>query len=111
MFPWENNRFNRLSLVAIQLVQKKKSLWECWKKNKGVKNVVADHLSRLEVTKKEKKWVEEFLDERLFAVNKRSWFVDMTNFKPYKWEDVPSNRIYLVLSEMSTHLKYVFLGK
>lgn len=54
------------------------------KKNKGVKNVVADHLSRLEVTKKEKKRVEEFPGERLFVVNKISWFIDMTNFKPYK---------------------------
>jgi len=41
---------------------------------KGVENVVADHLSRLEnseVTKKEKSIMAEFPDEKLFAVGER----------------------------------------
>jgi len=51
---------------------------------KGVENVVADHLSRLEnseVTNKEKAIMAEFSDEKLFAVGERPWFADMTNFK------------------------------
>ena len=51
---------------------------------KGVENVVADHLSRLdnsEVTKKEKAIMVEFLDEKLFAIGERPWFADMANFK------------------------------
>jgi len=51
---------------------------------KGVDNVVADHLSRLdngEVTKKEKAIMAEFPDERLFAIGERPWFADMANFK------------------------------
>ena len=51
---------------------------------KGVENVVADHLSRLEnteVTKKEKAIMAEFLDEQLFVVGERPWFADMANFK------------------------------
>ena len=51
---------------------------------KGVQNVVADHLSRLEnteVTKKEKAIMAEFPDEQLFLVGEMPWFVDMANFK------------------------------
>jgi hypothetical protein len=51
---------------------------------KGVENVVADHLSRLEndeVTKKEKAIKAEFPDEQLFAIGERPWFADMANFK------------------------------
>jgi len=51
---------------------------------KGVENVVADHLSRLEnneVTKKEKAILAEFPDEKLFAIGERPWFADMANFK------------------------------
>jgi len=51
---------------------------------KGVENVVADHLSRLEndeVTKKVKAIEAEFLDEQLLVVTERPWFVDMANFK------------------------------
>ena len=51
---------------------------------KGVENVVADHLSRLdnsEVTKKEKAIMAEFLDEKLLAIGERPWFDDMANFK------------------------------
>ncbi|MCH82348.1 hypothetical protein A2U01_0003151, partial [Trifolium medium] len=51
---------------------------------KGVENVVADHLSRLEnpmVTIKEKCINEEFPDEKLLMVSKRPWFADMANFK------------------------------
>jgi hypothetical protein len=52
------------------------------KDKKGVENVVADHLSRLDnpkVTQKEKRINEEFPDEKLFAVSKRPWFADMVN--------------------------------
>lgn len=51
---------------------------------KIVENVVADRFSRLknsEVTKKEKKIVEESSNEHLFVVIDRPWFADMTNFK------------------------------
>jgi len=51
---------------------------------KGVENVVADHLSRLEnseVTNKEKAIMAEFLDEQLFVVEERPWFSNMENFK------------------------------
>ena len=51
---------------------------------KGVKNVVADHLSRLEnneVMKKEKAIMAEFPDEKLFAIGERQWFAGMANFK------------------------------
>ena len=51
---------------------------------KGVENVVADHLSRLEnreVTEKEKTIVAEFPDEQLFKVQEMPWFADMANFK------------------------------
>jgi len=51
---------------------------------KGVENVVADHLSRLEsneVTKKEKAIMAEFSDEKLFAIGERPWFADMANYK------------------------------
>jgi len=51
---------------------------------KGVENVVADHLSRLEnneVTKKEKVIMAEFPDEKLFAIGERPWFADMANYK------------------------------
>ena len=51
---------------------------------KGVENVVADHLSRLEnneVRKKEKAIMVEFPDEKLFAIGVRPWFADMENYK------------------------------
>ena len=51
---------------------------------KGVENMVADHLSRLDndkVTKKEKAIMAAFLDERLFAIEVRPWFADMENSK------------------------------
>lgn len=51
---------------------------------KGVENVVADHLSRLEnkeVTKKEGAILAEFPNEKLFIVGERPWFADMVNFK------------------------------
>ena len=51
---------------------------------KGVENVVADHLSRLEnkeVTAKEKAIVAEFLDEKLFVIGERPLFADMANYK------------------------------
>jgi len=51
---------------------------------KGVENVVADHLSRLEnkeVTKKEKVILAEFPHEKLFAIGERPWFADMANYK------------------------------
>ncbi|MCI06328.1 hypothetical protein A2U01_0027387 [Trifolium medium] len=54
------------------------------KDKKGVENVVADHLSRLEnpqVTSKELQVREEFPDEKLFVVSTTPWFADMANFK------------------------------
>ncbi|KAK2382251.1 hypothetical protein QL285_069799 [Trifolium repens] len=54
---------------------------------KGVENVVADHLSRLEnseITLKEKNIEEEFPDEKLFAISERPWFADIANFKAGK---------------------------
>jgi hypothetical protein len=51
---------------------------------KGVENVVADHLSRLEneeVTKKEKAITAEFPDEKLMDIEERLWIADMANFK------------------------------
>ncbi|GAU45471.1 hypothetical protein TSUD_13140 [Trifolium subterraneum] len=54
------------------------------KDKKGVENVVADHLSRLEnplVTTKEKVISEAFPDEHLLAISTRPWFADLTNYK------------------------------
>jgi hypothetical protein len=54
------------------------------KDKKGVENVVADHLSRLEnpqVTSRELQVREEFPDEKLFAISTTPWFADMANFK------------------------------
>ncbi|CAJ2674991.1 unnamed protein product [Trifolium pratense] len=54
------------------------------KDKKGVENVVADHLSRLDnpmVTIKEKCINEDFPDEKLLMISKRPWFADMANFK------------------------------
>ena len=52
--------------------------------NKGVENVVADQLSRLENSKKgvekESSIKEEFLDEYLFFVHITPWFADIANF-------------------------------
>ena len=51
---------------------------------KGSENVIADHLSRLEITKEDKKGKEiqeSFLDEQLFEVNiQLPWFADMVNY-------------------------------
>ncbi|GAU36667.1 hypothetical protein TSUD_15800 [Trifolium subterraneum] len=54
------------------------------KDKKGVENVVADHLSRLEnplVTTKEKVISEAFPDEHLLAISTRPWFADLANYK------------------------------
>ncbi|GAU43651.1 hypothetical protein TSUD_24200 [Trifolium subterraneum] len=54
------------------------------KDKKGVENVVADHLSRLEnplVTTKEKVIGEAFPDEHLLAISTRPWFADLANYK------------------------------
>lgn len=54
---------------------------------KGVENVVYDQLSRLDnfkVTQKEKTIIEDFLNEHLLAINERSWFEDMANYKATK---------------------------
>ena len=51
---------------------------------RDLKNVVANHLSRLvneEVTSNEVEIRDEFPDESLFIVNERPWFADMANFK------------------------------
>ena len=51
---------------------------------KGSDNVIADHLSRLEITKEEKRGKEvqkSFPDEQLFEVNiQLQWFADMVNY-------------------------------
>ena len=51
---------------------------------KGVENVVASHLSRLENSKegleKESSIKEEFPDEYLFSVHITPWFADIANF-------------------------------
>ncbi|GAU41937.1 hypothetical protein TSUD_380420 [Trifolium subterraneum] len=54
------------------------------KDKKGVENVVADHLSRLEnplVTTKEKVISKAFPDEHLLAISTRPWFADLANYK------------------------------
>ena len=57
------------------------------KDKKGSDNVIVDHLSRLEITKEEKrgKEVQEiFLDEQLFEVNiQLPWFANMVNYLAY----------------------------
>ena len=54
------------------------------KDKNGSDNVIVDHLSRLEITKEEKRGKEiqeSFLDEQLFEVNiQLPWFVDMVNY-------------------------------
>nr|KYP71708.1 Retrovirus-related Pol polyprotein from transposon 17.6 [Cajanus cajan] len=54
------------------------------KDKKGCENHVADHLSRLvneQVTSQEEEILEEFPDEKLFAMSERPWFADMANYK------------------------------
>ncbi|MCI50710.1 hypothetical protein A2U01_0071954, partial [Trifolium medium] len=54
------------------------------KDKKGVENIVADHLSRLnnpKVTAKEKTINAEFPDEQILAVSEIPWFGDIANFK------------------------------
>ncbi|KAG9444828.1 hypothetical protein H6P81_016168 [Aristolochia fimbriata] len=57
------------------------------KDKKGVENVVADHLSRLEAENQEGEVSELFPDELICQVNisKVSWFADIANFVCYKW--------------------------
>ena len=54
------------------------------KDKKGSDNVIADHFSRLEITKEEnrgKEIRESFPDEQLFEVNiELPWFADMVNY-------------------------------
>lgn len=54
------------------------------KDKKGVENVVAGHLSRLEngeVTKNKDNIVETFSYEKLMAISERPWFGNMANYK------------------------------
>jgi hypothetical protein len=64
---------------------------------KGSENLVADHLSRLvnmEITNKEEEVREEFLDEKLYAIQVRPWFTDFANYKATGLtpEDLTSNQ-------------------
>ncbi|XP_017635618.1 uncharacterized protein LOC108477606 [Gossypium arboreum] len=50
---------------------------------KGLENQVADHLSRLEVGSKDGnilQIVDEFLDEKLFAIDATPWYADLVNY-------------------------------
>jgi len=48
---------------------------------KGVKNVVADHLSRISNTPIEKEPInEDFLDEHILAIFKEHWYADIVNY-------------------------------
>jgi hypothetical protein len=65
------------------------------KDKKGTENIVADRLSRLtnnEVTKNEPEVLEEFPDEKLYAINERPWFVDMANYKATEF--IPEDYIW-----------------
>jgi len=55
------------------------------KAKKGCENNLVDHLSRLsyEVTTLEPEVLDEFLDEKLLAIEERPWFAYMTNFKAF----------------------------
>ena len=63
---------------------------------KGVENVVADHLSRLENSEegfeKESSIKEEFLDKYLFSISITPWFVDIANFLAF--DILPPNLSY-----------------
>ena len=54
------------------------------KDKKGIKNVVVDHLSRLENLEegfeKESSIREEFSDEYLFSISITPWYADIANF-------------------------------
>lgn len=54
------------------------------KEKKGVQNVGANHLSRLEnlkVTKNKQGITETFSDDRLMLISERPWLADMENYK------------------------------
>ena len=54
---------------------------------KGTKNLVVDHLSRLEGLKNEVQINENFLDEHLLAISNSSlvpWFADYVNYLAVK---------------------------
>ena len=53
------------------------------KDNKGTENLVVDHLSQLEVPRKEVQINDDFLDEQLLAINDTRpvpWFADYVNY-------------------------------
>ena len=47
---------------------------------KGIENVVADHLSRLEIPEYSEVISENFPDELLFSVSNVPWFADIVNY-------------------------------
>ncbi|KAG9453457.1 hypothetical protein H6P81_006361 [Aristolochia fimbriata] len=77
---------------------------------KGVENVVADHLSRLETENHEEEISELFLDEQICLVSippsKEPWFVDMANFVCSKW--VPKQYTYQQRKKLMADLKYYY---
>lgn len=51
---------------------------------KDIENLVTNHLSRLvnlEITKEERKVLEEFPDEKFLMIEERPWFADLVNYK------------------------------
>ena len=79
------------------------------KDKKGIENLVADHLSRLEGTKDDVPVNDEFPDEKLLAIeDKRAapWFADFVNYLVAKV--IPLEFNYQHKKRFFTHLKHYY---
>ncbi|KAG9458895.1 hypothetical protein H6P81_003403 [Aristolochia fimbriata] len=78
------------------------------KDKKGAKNVVADHLSRLEVENKDGEISELFPDERICQVStsKVPWYADIANFVCSKW--VPKHFTYQQRKKLMADSKHYY---
>ncbi|KAG9458288.1 hypothetical protein H6P81_002796 [Aristolochia fimbriata] len=78
------------------------------KDKKGVENVVADHLSRLEAKNKYGEILELFPDELIFLVNisKVPWFTDIANFFGRKW--VPKHFTFQQRKKLTEDSKHYY---
>ena len=79
------------------------------KDKKGTENLVADHLSRLEGARDDVPVNDEFLDEKLFAIEEKRavpWFADYVNYLVAKV--IPPEFNYQKRKRFFAHLKHYY---
>ena len=79
------------------------------KDNKGIENLIAYHLSRLEGTRDEVNVNDDFLDEQLLAINDKKpvpWFADYVNYLVAKV--IPPEFSYQQKKRFFAHLKHYY---